>query len=102
VLLEEHGYSVAVADSVHSARLAYARFKPQVVLLDVVLPDGDGLLLVREWLNGGDGHRSQVLALTGHADDETRLRCLEAGCRDVLIKPVTSTELIQRIAGVAD
>jgi DNA-binding response OmpR family regulator len=98
LLLEEHGYSVAVADSIDSARAATAQRRPHVVLLDLALPDGDGLSLVGEWLGDGcDKEPSVVLALTGHADEQTRRRCLQAGCSDVLVKPVATSELIRRL-----
>lgn len=94
LLLEAHGYTVTVADSLATARDAVTQHMPDVIVLDVALPDGDGLELVRGW--SADAAPA-FLALTGHADDETRSRCIEAGCREVLVKPVTTAELIRHI-----
>lgn len=95
LLLEEHGYDVTAADSIESARTAVAQRAPDFALLDLTLPDGNGLELARDW------SRAQsivVLALTGHADDATRDRCMDAGCRAVLVKPVLSAELLRQLA----
>jgi DNA-binding response OmpR family regulator len=100
VLFEEHGYDVSVADSLDSGRSAAAAQAPDVILLDVVLPDGDGLELAREWSGRG---RTVVLALTGYADMETRTRCLDAGCKAVLVKPVPAGDLLRWVdESVAD
>jgi DNA-binding response OmpR family regulator len=94
VLLEEYGYQVTTADSVAAARASLEGSRPDVVLLDVALPDGDGLSLAREWAadNG-----PAVIALTGFADEETRDRCLDAGCKIVLVKPVTAADLLEQL-----
>jgi DNA-binding response OmpR family regulator len=95
VLLEQHGYAVTVADSLAAARAAATLQPPDIVLLDLSLPDGDGLDLARELRQSG-----RIIALTGHADDATRQRCIEAGCNDVLVKPVSSSELVRRLRQV--
>lgn len=94
LLLEEHGYIVTAADSIESARRAVAQRCPDIVLLDVALPDGDGLELAREW---AQSKSTVVLALTGYADEATRARCLEAGCRVVLVKPVPIAEMLHQL-----
>lgn len=94
LLLEEHGYDVTSADSIESARNAVSNRRPDFALLDVTLPDGDGLELATEWSRA---QSTVVLALTGHADEDTRARCLAAGCRAVLIKPVLSAELLREL-----
>ena len=61
-----------------------------LVLLDLRLPDGDGLSLVPELRRAG----SVVIALTGDDDPAKRRNCLEAGCVEVLIKPVPARQLM--------
>lgn len=95
MLLEDAGYSVATAGSLEAGRAAGRRSRPDLVLLDLTLPDGDGLLLASEW---PDGARPVIVALTGHADDQTRDRCLEAGCDRVLVKPIASALLLANVA----
>jgi DNA-binding response OmpR family regulator len=96
LLLETAGHRVSTAASIAEALGVARSDPPALVLLDLTLPDGDGLLLIEPLLAGGC---KTVVALTGHDDDLTRERCLAAGCTDVLIKPVPTRELIARTAG---
>jgi DNA-binding response OmpR family regulator len=95
LLLEEYGYRVTMADSLATARASVRELSPDVVLLDLALPDGNGLSLAQDWITG-DG--PAVIALTGSADEETRSRCLDAGCKLVLVKPVTAADLLEQLA----
>src|SRR5215468_9829327 len=93
ILLETVPWRVSVADSVASARAGTRDDPPSVALLDLTLPDGDGLALVEPLRTSG---AQRIVVLTGHDDRETRQRCLDAGCADVLIKPVSVRDLIDR------
>ena len=91
IMLETVPWRVSVAGSIGAA-LAISRSDPPVVaLLDLTLPDGDGLLLVAP-LHASGARR--IVVLTGHDDSATRRRCLDAGCADVLIKPVSVRDLM--------
>ena len=65
---------------------------PLAMLLDLTLPDGDGLDIVRELLV--EENPPTFVALTGHDTREVADRCMAAGCVSVLVKPVTSKELL--------
>ena len=52
-ILADEGYTVSVAKDGESARLAYANEKPDLVLLDIWMPDIDGITLLKEWSSGG-------------------------------------------------
>jgi two-component system OmpR family response regulator len=94
LLLESAGYHVSTAASITSALgVSHTPPPPALTLLDLTLPDGDGLTLVEPLHVAGC---KTVVALTGHDDEETRQRCLTAGCADVLIKPVPTRELLAR------
>ncbi|HEX5830717.1 MAG TPA: response regulator [Gemmatimonadaceae bacterium] len=95
VLLEAHGHAVATAASLADAVAHCRAGRPELVLLDLTLPDGHGLRLF-DLLAEADTPPATV-ALTGHDDHETRARCLAAGCRDVLVKPVPTRELVARL-----
>lgn len=96
VLFEETGHDVSVATSVRAAIDAAAARSVDVMLLDLTLPDGDGLDVLAKLREGG--HEPRVTAaLTGHAEPEIAARCTAAGCRAVLLKPVPIAELLGRV-----
>lgn len=98
LLLEETGHRVSDASSVADAARALHTDPPDLVLLDLTLDGEDGLALMTS-VRRGDAARPVVVALTGRDDEETRARCLAAGCREVLVKPIRSLELKGQIAG---
>ena len=93
ILFEAAGHRLSVAASIGQAIAIGERDPAALVLLDLTLPDGDGLSLVAPMR--GAGSRTFV-ALTGRDDPETRARCLSEGCVDVLVKPVPARELIAK------
>jgi CheY-like chemotaxis protein len=97
ILFEETGRRVVVAGSVASAIRACEAERPDLMLLDVTLPDGDGLSVLT-LLAGRSAMPRVTVALTGHDDALTVQRCRAAGCRDVLLKPVPVRELLRRAA----
>jgi DNA-binding response OmpR family regulator len=98
LLLQETGHEVSAAFTVRQAvELARAE-RPEVILLDLTLGREDGLDVLAELSRSGSMPPVAV-ALTGHDDPETRERCLAAGCRDVLTKPIRPLELPSLIRG---
>ena len=97
LLLEETGHRVTVAASIDAAVDAARRDAPDVMLLDLTLPDGDGLRVLTTLQAEGAAPRVTV-ALTGRDDPDTAQRCLDAGCAAVLGKPVPIRELLRRMA----
>jgi DNA-binding response OmpR family regulator len=71
--------------------------RPDAMLLDLSLPDGDGLLVL-EHLIAKHAQPRVTIALTGHDDSPTRARCLRAGCREVLVKPMSPLSLPGRMS----
>ncbi len=104
-LLVAVGYRSAAAHSVGDAIRAARELRPDALLLDLTLPDGDGLDVLRALGDGAaaGGPSPVALALTGHDDPGTAARCRAAGCRAVLTKPVRAAALIGALAdaGVA-
>ena len=97
VLLAETGHRVRTAGSVAEAVARARETLPDVLLLDLTLPDGDGLDVLRALAAEGRAVRAPV-ALTGHDDPETEARCRAAGCVAVLVKPVRAATLLKGIA----
>jgi len=97
VLFEETGRRVTVAHSVAEAVAAAEHDPPDLLLLDLTLPDGDGLEVVRALAKRGVRTKA-IVALTGHDDPESLRRCTEAGVTAVMLKPVPTKELLARAA----
>ncbi len=93
IVFEAAGYRVSVAHAVAAAVEQIVVGQPDVMMLDLTLPDGDGLTVLARARERGHVRLPITLALTGHADDATQERCLAAGCRAVLVKPVPTREL---------
>jgi DNA-binding response OmpR family regulator len=99
ILLEDAGYRVSVAETVKEMTEATAGGEVDLMLLDLTLPDGNGLDALAEIRRSGRAPRI-TLAMTGDDQPSTRQRCIEAGCSDVLIKPVSIKELRRAIASL--
>jgi two-component system, OmpR family, KDP operon response regulator KdpE len=92
--LTRAGYDVQTAASVHDALVAAALRPPDLVLLDLVLPDGDGVGVTRE-LRAWTG--VPILLLSAADDEREKVRALDAGADDYLTKPFGVDELLARI-----
>jgi CheY-like chemotaxis protein len=103
LLLEVLGYRVETAATGGQALEVAARFAPRVALVDIGLPDMDGLALARRLrIQFPDRDRLLLVAVTGYGHEEARQRSLEAGFDDHLPKPVdrrTLQALLNRIEG---
>lgn len=97
ILLEANGYDVSVAGTAAEALDAGIQSPPEVLLLDLTLPDADGLWVMQE-LFSREIRPVVKLAMTGYDDAGTRQRCIAAGCDDVLVKPVPVRDLLRVIA----
>jgi DNA-binding response OmpR family regulator len=97
LLFEESGYRVTICATVEATVAAASSDPVDVLLLDLGLPDGDGLGALAELRRLGAQPRVSV-ALTGRDEPEVASRCIEAGCTAVLVKPVPARELIARVA----
>jgi DNA-binding NtrC family response regulator len=95
-ILEDEGYSVQVAKDGESARLAYAQQKPDLVLLDIWMPDVDGISLLKEWSASGN-LESQVVIMSGHGTLETAVEATRLGAFDFIQKPLSLAKLIATV-----
>jgi len=89
-LIGAQGFSAATARSLQDARRQMAMQQPDLVLLDLVLPDGNGMALLDEHELIGN---SEVVLVTGHASLETSIQALRYGAADYLVKPVSAKQL---------
>ena len=96
ILFEETGHRVTVAATAAEAIAAATAARPDVMLLDLGLPDADGLTVLEALGPRGLAPR-HTIALTGDGDDGTIRRCRAAGCHDVLLKPVPPGTLLKKV-----
>jgi two-component system KDP operon response regulator KdpE len=92
--LAGHGHAVAEAASVAEALDAVGRVQPSLVLLDLGLPDGDGLAVLREL---SPDNRPPVIVLSARGQEGDKVTALDAGADDYLTKPFGASELLARI-----
>ena len=95
LLLQATGHQVSVAGSVAEALHVARAVRPDLALLDLTLPDGESLSIIPQLLV--EENPPIFVALTGHDTREAAARCLTAGCASVLVKPVTSKELLETV-----
>jgi DNA-binding response OmpR family regulator len=93
--LAERAYTVSCADSCHAARDALCDAAYDLIILDLGLPDGDGLDLLREWRR--NGFKEPVLILSARDSVQDRVKGLDLGADDYLPKPFSFEELLARV-----
>lgn len=102
-LLEKRGYVVIAVENGALAVDLTARERFHVVLMDIQMPVMDGLTAtakIRE-RELGTGEHQPIIAVTAHALDEDRQRCIAAGMDDYLPKPIRSSDLFEKVARFA-
>jgi DNA-binding response OmpR family regulator len=95
ILFEATGRRVTIAHTVAEAVEKGRQDPPDLVLLDLTLPDGDGLEVLESLARNGVSPKATV-ALTGRDDPESIARCSAAGITAVMVKPVPAKELLRR------
>ena len=96
-ILQDEGYRVALAENAAEARAWRARQQPALVLLDIWMPDTDGVTLLREWAAGGQ-LTMPVVMMSGHGTIETAVDATKIGAFDFLEKPIGLQKLLSTIA----
>lgn len=97
-LVASEGFTTASAASLAEARQLIAKQQPDMVLLDLVLPDGDGMDLFQDV----ESRRSiEIVLITGHASIETSVQALRLGAADYLIKPINVNQLRSVLSRIA-
>src|SRR5580658_4600928 len=100
-ILSEEGYEVDVAANAAQARASRARQIPDLVLLDIWMPDVDGITLLREWSTGvADG--CPVVMMSGHSTVETAVEATRLGAFDFVEKPLSLAKLLRTVERALD
>ena len=95
--LEREGFDTEVAGTIGAARAAMERRPPDLILLDVMLPDGDGRDLARDVRRDSD---VPIIMLTARGEEIDRVLGLELGADDYVVKPFSVRELTARIRAI--
>ena len=92
-ILEDDGYKVDLAEDAESARASRRNRRPDLILLDIWLPDSDGISLLREWSESSTGD-APVIMMSGHGTVETAVEATRLGAYDFLEKPLSTAKLL--------
>ncbi|MBI4692691.1 MAG: sigma-54-dependent Fis family transcriptional regulator [Gammaproteobacteria bacterium] len=92
-ILEDEGFDVAVAENAARAREARRQRRPDLVLLDIWMPDTDGITLLKEWSDGSHVD-VPVVMMSGHGTVETAVEATRLGAYDFIEKPLSIAKLL--------
>ncbi len=95
-ILNDEGHQVEVAENAAQARLARQRERPDLVLLDIWMPDTDGVTLLKEWSASG-ALTMPVIMMSGHATIDTAVEATRIGALAFLEKPITMQKLLKAV-----
>jgi len=95
-ILSDESFGVTVAGSADDARKARANRKFDLILLDIWMPDTDGITLLREWSEGGDLN-CPVVIMSGHGTVDTAVEATRLGAFDFVEKPLSIAKLLRTV-----
>ncbi len=95
-ILNDEGHSVELAENAAQARAFRAKEQPDLVLLDIWMPDTDGITLLKEWSMAG-ALTMPVIMMSGHATIDTAVEATKIGALSFLEKPITLQKLLKAV-----
>jgi len=95
-ILTDEGHSVEVAENAAKARVMREQCKPDLILLDIWMPDVDGVTLLKEWSAGGQ-LTMPVIMMSGHGTIDTAVEATKFGAMAFLEKPITMQKLLRSV-----
>ncbi|MES2637801.1 MAG: sigma-54 dependent transcriptional regulator [Pseudomonadota bacterium] len=95
-ILEDEGHHITLAENAQSARDARLKQRPDLVLLDIWMPDCDGISLLKEWGNAGL-LTMPVIMMSGHGTIDTAVEATRIGAFDFLEKPIALQKLLKTV-----
>jgi DNA-binding NtrC family response regulator len=96
-ILTDEGHDVRVAENAAAARQARDEARPDLVLLDIWMPDIDGITLLKEWAAGGQ-LTMPVIMMSGHGTIDTAVEATKVGALDFLEKPIGMQKLLAAVS----
>ena len=95
-ILTDEGHTVYSAESAIQARTVREQMRPDLVLLDIWMPDTDGITLLKEWSNSGQ-LTMPVVMMSGHATIDTAVEATRIGALNFLEKPIALQKLLKTV-----
>jgi two-component system nitrogen regulation response regulator NtrX len=95
-ILSDEGYQVRLAENASEARACRSRARPDLVLLDIWMPDTDGITLLKEWASSGL-LTMPVVMMSGHGTIDTAVEATRIGAYDFLEKPIALQKLLATV-----
>lgn len=95
-ILTDEGHSVVSAQNAHEARTARENLEPDLVLLDIWMPEVDGVTLLKEWSSNGQ-LTMPVVMMSGHATIDTAVEATRIGAVNFLEKPIALQKLLKTV-----
>ena len=95
-ILNDEGHNVELAENAAQARAARHRARPDLVLLDIWMPDTDGVTLLKEW-SASNLLTMPVIMMSGHATIDTAVEATRIGAQAFLEKPITLQKLLKAV-----
>lgn len=95
-ILQDEGYTVTLAENAEEARHLRHQTRPAMVLLDIWMPDCDGITLLKEWAKNGQLNMPVVM-MSGHASIDTAVEATKIGALDFLEKPIALQKLLSTV-----
>ena len=95
-ILQDEGYTVSLAENAEEARQLRNQTRPAMVLLDIWMPDCDGITLLKEWAKNGQ-LTMPVVMMSGHASIDTAVEATKIGAMDFLEKPIALKKLLSAV-----
>ena len=95
-ILTDEGHTVYAAESAIQARTVREQMRPDLVLLDIWMPDTDGITLLKEWSNSGQ-LTMPVVMMSGHATIDTAVEATRIGALNFLEKPIALQKLLKTV-----
>ncbi|MFN3495427.1 MAG: response regulator [Hydrogenophaga sp.] len=95
-ILNDEGHTVELAENAAQARAVRAQMRPDLVLLDIWMPDTDGVTLLKEWASTGQ-LSMPVIMMSGHATIDTAVEATRIGASAFLEKPITLQKLLKAV-----
>ena len=92
-ILNDEGYSTSTASSAEEARIEANNKKPDLVFLDIWMPEEDGISLLKDWTSQSE-KEFPVIMISGHATIETAIEATKLGAKDFIEKPVSIEKLL--------